>query len=155
MLDLYAGTGSLGIEALSRGAGRAVFVERSRAALGVLRRNLRELELEAVSRVLPLDVRQAARRLRAEGERFQLVLADPPYADRELAGPLGTLVSEGLLTVDAVVVVERSRRHPLQEIPGLASIDARRYGDTVIEWLAPIGNEGARGGPSEQGESQP
>jgi 16S rRNA G966 N2-methylase RsmD len=79
VLDLYAGAGSLGIEALSRGAAHAVFAERSPAALAALRRNLRELELTGCSRVLSEDVESALARLRGEGARFDLVLMDPPY----------------------------------------------------------------------------
>src|SRR5262245_9255185 len=74
VLDLYAGTGALGIEALSRGAARAVFVDRSDASLSALRRNLRTLDLEARARVVRGDVRAALRRLAGEAMRFDLVL---------------------------------------------------------------------------------
>ncbi|HKA16047.1 MAG TPA: 16S rRNA (guanine(966)-N(2))-methyltransferase RsmD [Myxococcota bacterium] len=135
VLDLYAGTGALGIEALSRGAARAVFVERSNASLAALRRNLRTLELDDHARVVCGDVRGVLRRLAGEGMRFDLVLADPPYEDRALAAPLALLVSGGLLAPGATVVVERSRRHPLPPIEGLVSHGSRRYGDTELEWL--------------------
>jgi 16S rRNA (guanine966-N2)-methyltransferase len=79
VLDLYAGAGTLGIEALSRGAEQAVFVERSRDALAALRGNLQDLELVGCSRVLSEDVESALERLRREGARFDLVLMDPPY----------------------------------------------------------------------------
>jgi 16S rRNA (guanine966-N2)-methyltransferase len=137
VLDLYAGTGALGIEALSRGAERVVFVERSNASLSALRRNLRTLELDAHARVVRADVRSALRRLAGEGLRFDLVLADPPYEDRELGAPLSLLVSGGLLAPGATVVVERSRRHPLPAVEGLVSQGSRRYGDTELEWLGP------------------
>lgn len=150
VLDLYAGTGALGIEALSRGAGRAVFVERSRAALAVLRRNLSGLGLEASSRVLALDARAAARRLAAEGERFRLVLADPPYADPGWGEALASLVAAGVLEPEALVVVERGRRHSLPEIPGLQTRDSRRYGDTVLEWF----EVGRTQDPEPEGERQ-
>jgi 16S rRNA (guanine966-N2)-methyltransferase len=149
VLDLYAGTGALGIEALSRGAERAVFVERSNASLAALRRNLRTLELEACARVMRGDVRSALRRLAVEGLCFDLVLADPPYADRELAAPLSLLVSGQLLAPGATVVVERSRRHPLPGVPGLVSHGSRRYGDTELEWL-----EAGEAPPVPKGESQ-
>src|SRR5258705_4935116 len=113
VLDLFAGTGALGIEALSRGAARAVFVDRSNASLAALRRNLRTLELDACTRVVRGDVRGALRRLAGERLRFDLVLADPPYEDDALAAPLALLVSGALLAPGATVVVERSRRHPL------------------------------------------
>jgi len=148
VLDLYAGTGALGIEALSRGAEHAVFVERSNASLSALRRNLRTLELDDLARVVRGDVRGALRRLAGEGMRFDLVLADPPYDDLALAAPLALLVSGGLLTPGATVVVERSRRHPLPPIEGLVSHGSRRYGDTELEWLEagdpPPAGEGAR-----------
>jgi 16S rRNA (guanine966-N2)-methyltransferase len=148
VLDLYAGTGALGIEALSRGAERAVFVERSNASLAALRRNLLALELDACTRVVRGDVRSALRRLAGERERFDLVLADPPYDDREIATPLSLLVSGGLLAPGATVVVERSRRHPLPSVAGLVSLGSRRYGDTELEWL------GAGEPPAEQGETK-
>ena len=149
VLDLYAGTGTLGIEALSRGAARAVFVERSNASLAALHRNLAALDLEDRARVVRGDVCGALRRLAGEHMRFDLVLADPPYDDRALAAPLGLLVSGGLLAPGATVVVERSRRHPLPEVEGLVSHDTRRYGDTELEWL------GAGGpGPADKGERQ-
>jgi 16S rRNA (guanine966-N2)-methyltransferase len=148
VLDLYAGTGALGIEALSRGAERAVFVERSNASLAALRRNLLALELDACARVMRGDVRSALRRLAGEREHFDLVLADPPYDDREIATPLSLLVSGGLLAPGATVVVERSRRHPLPSIAGLVSQGSRRYGDTELEWL------GAGEAPAEQGETK-
>ena len=145
VLDLYAGTGALGIEALSRGAARAVFVERSNASLGALRRNLLALELDDCTRVVRGDVRGALRRLAGEQMRFDLVLADPPYDDLALAEPLALLVTGGLLAPDATVVVERSRRHPLPSVAGLVSQGSRRYGDTELEWL------GAGDAPAEQG----
>src|SRR5262245_57043500 len=143
VLDLYAGTGALGIEALSRGAERAVFVERSNASLAALRRNLLALELGACTGV----VRGALRRLAGERMRFDLVLADPPYDDRELAAPLSLLVSGGLLAPGATVVVERSRRHPLPDVAGLVSQGSRRYGDTELEWLGAGGTPAEQGGP--------
>jgi 16S rRNA (guanine966-N2)-methyltransferase len=146
VLDLYAGTGALGIEALSRGAERAVFVERSNASLSALRRNLRTLELDAYARVVRGDVRGALRRLAGEGLRFDLVLADPPYDDPSVAAPLALLVSGRLLAPGATVVVERSRRHPLPAVEGLVSLGSRRYGDTELEWL------GAGDPPADEGE---
>jgi 16S rRNA (guanine966-N2)-methyltransferase len=146
VLDLYAGTGALGIEALSRGAAHVVFVERSNASLSALRRNLLALELDDCTRVVRGDVRSALRRLAGERMRFDLVLADPPYDDRAIAAPLALLVSGGLLAPGATVVVERSRRHPLPAVSGLVSLGSRRYGDTELEWL------GAGEAPAEQGE---
>ena len=146
VLDLYAGTGALGIEALSRGAAHVVFVERSNASLTALRRNLLALELEDCTRVVRGDVRSALRRIAGERICFDLVLADPPYAEPALAEPLALLVTGALLARDATVVVERSRRHPLPSVAGLVSQGSRRYGDTELEWL------GAGDPPADQGD---
>jgi 16S rRNA (guanine966-N2)-methyltransferase len=130
--DLYAGSGALGIEALSRGAERAVFVERSAAAIEALRRNLDELELGDRGRVLHSDVRTAIRQLDRRGERFELILMDPPYASGEAEKAMAALVGAGILSIDGTLVVEASRRHLPGEVAGLERLDVRRYGDTVM-----------------------
>jgi len=135
VLDLYAGTGALGIEALSRGAERVVFVERSAASLAVLRRNLTALSLRDRARIVRGEVRSALRRLGRDRERFDLVLADPPYDDVDVADRLAGLVAGDLLAPGAVLVVERSRRHPVASIEGLVARETRRYGDTTLEWF--------------------
>ena len=147
VLDLYAGTGALGIEALSRGASAAVFVERSRAALAVLRRNLDELDLNVRSgpaRVIRGDACAVLRRLGRAGERFDLVLLDPPYASGEAPPALAGLVEGGLLAPDAEVVLEASRRHPVTPVAGLVLRDQRRYGDTLIARFGPEPTDRAR-----------
>jgi 16S rRNA (guanine966-N2)-methyltransferase len=132
VLDLYAGSGILGVEAISRGAALVVCVERSHATLTVLRANLESLGLDSVARVIGRDVVDAIRALGGEGERFDLVLLDPPYASDEAPRALAALVSAQVLNPDAVVVLERSRSHPLPPVDGLTIWDERRYGDTVI-----------------------
>jgi 16S rRNA (guanine(966)-N(2))-methyltransferase RsmD len=134
ILDLYAGTGALGIEALSRGATSAVFVERDHGALGALRRNLRDIGLEDRSRVLGLDVRTALRRLAADRVRFCWVFLDPPYV-KETEGVLAELSGNDLLTPCAVVVVEHDHRHrPPASVGGLFLTDSRAYGDTELSF---------------------
>ena len=128
VLDLYAGSGALGIEALSRGAERAVFVERDARAAAVLRTNLEALEIDA--EVRRIDALLALRDARERSESYSLVLCDPPY--RQAAG-LGETLSEALgpvLAVQARVVTESDRRHPLDL--HLSLITERRYGDTLI-----------------------
>jgi len=139
VLDLYAGSGALGIEALSRGAERAVFVERSRRVLDTLRGNVTTLGLDDRSRVLPADAASACRRLAAEGLRFELVLADPPYASGEAARALRALAECGLVAPGGTVVVESGRRHPVPDVAGFARRDERRYGDTVLARFEPEG----------------
>ncbi len=134
MLDLYAGTGALGLEALSRGAHRAVFVERDQQALVALRRNLRELGLEDRSAVVGAEVCGALRRLAARDEHFSWVFLDPPYG-KETEGVLAELSGGDLLTPCAVVIVEHDRRHrPPSSVGGLFQTDRRQYGDTELSF---------------------
>lgn len=128
VLDLYAGSGALGIEALSRGAASAVFVERDARVAAVLRSNLEALGLDADLR--RLDAVKALHDARERGETYSLVLCDPPY---RLAAGLGEPLTAALgpvLAGDARVVTESDRREPLDL--HLPLIDERRYGDTLI-----------------------
>jgi 16S rRNA (guanine966-N2)-methyltransferase len=133
VLDLFAGTGALGIEALSRGAVRAVFVEDHPGALKALAHNLETLGLRDRSRVLPLPAAAALRQLAAQGEQFGLVFLDPPYGGGAAAATLGALVGSSLLLPEAWVVAEHSRRETLPESAGaLRQRTLRRYGDTQV-----------------------
>jgi 16S rRNA (guanine966-N2)-methyltransferase len=147
VLDLYAGTGALGIEALSRGAPRAVFVEREHQALVALRRNLKELGLEDRSSVVGADVCSALRRLGARrndgGQQFCWVFLDPPYV-KETQGVLAEIAGCELLAPGAVVIVEHDRRNrpPGGEGSSLAGLflsDRRHYGDTELSFYRSFG----------------
>lgn len=139
VLDAYAGSGALGIEALSRGARGAVFVERDRSVVGVLRANLRALDLEDLSEIVVADL---ATRLRAGGlpGEFDIVLADPPYRAYPGAALLVGLERTGALADDAWVVVERDERvEPFEGSPGtLAKFRTARYGHTCLDFYARI-----------------
>jgi 16S rRNA (guanine966-N2)-methyltransferase len=136
VLDLYAGTGALGIEALSRGAARAVFVERDGWAATSLQANLGTLGLAEPEAVLRrADVAAALRDARERGETYDLILCDPPY---RLAADLGRTLSDllpPLLAAGARVVTESDRRTPLDL--DLSRSDERRYGDTLIRIHVP------------------
>jgi 16S rRNA (guanine966-N2)-methyltransferase len=132
VLDLFAGTGAMAIEALSRGAAGAVLVESSPAALGALRANLASLEAEGAV-CLPLDYREAVRRLSAKGRTFDLVFLDPPYGKGLVGHSAGLLSRAGILAPGAVVVAERASRDPAEALPAGWHVRAeRRYGDTRI-----------------------
>ena len=130
VLDLYAGSGALGLEALSRGAVSAVFVEQDPRAFGVLRANIAELGLGAEeARVVRGD---ALRNASSGGGPYDLVLIDPPY---RLAADLGRTLSDGIrpvLAPGARVVTESDRRSPLAL--DLPLTDDRRYGDTLLHF---------------------
>jgi 16S rRNA (guanine(966)-N(2))-methyltransferase RsmD len=132
VLDLFAGTGAMAIESLSRGAAGAVLVESSPNALTALRTNLATLGAEGAL-CLPLDYREAVRRLSAKGRTFDLVFLDPPYG-KGLVGRSAELLSRaGILAPGAVVVAERASRDPLETLPPDWRERAdRRYGDTRI-----------------------
>lgn len=143
-LDLFAGSGALGIEALSRGAERAVFVERDTSAVTTLRANLEALGLsEPDATVRVGDAMGALRAARARDEKYDLVFIDPPYRHASgLQGELSALLP-ALLTPTARVVVESDRRAPAEL--ALETVTRRRYGDTTITiHRLPTKGEGGR-----------
>ena len=134
VLDLYAGSGALGLEALSRGAGSVVFVESSAGVLPVLTANLASVGLPG-GRVVAGSVHTVLGG--APPARFDLVLADPPYAtpDTEVIGVLQRLSGGGWLAPDAVVVVERASRDQLFEWPTpFTGLRDRRYGEALLRY---------------------
>jgi 16S rRNA (guanine966-N2)-methyltransferase len=128
VLDLYAGTGALALEAVSRGAESAVCVERSAAALAALERNVRELGLEERVSIERGDALGYARRLLGSTDRFDVVFCDPPYAD-PLEPLLESVVAEGWWSRAAVVEHAAARR---PAAPPGTEVDTRRYGDTGV-----------------------
>jgi len=134
VLDLCCGTGALGLEALSRGAVGAVFVDRAGPSLAALARNLQSLGIGDARR-LRADARAAVGRLAREGQRFDLVFVDPPYDDARLPRLCGALAASGVLASGARVVVESAKRHPWQPPSSLCVEDERDYGDTRVTWL--------------------
>jgi 16S rRNA (guanine(966)-N(2))-methyltransferase RsmD len=135
VLDLFAGNGCLGIEALSRGAASATFVERDRGALSALRANLTELGLTDSTRVLSVDARRALSDLRSRRRRFDVILADPPYGGRWSEALLGCNGLAGLLRPGGSVILERSQREPEPLVTGrLRHRDSKTYGETRFDW---------------------
>ncbi|MFZ2089132.1 MAG: 16S rRNA (guanine(966)-N(2))-methyltransferase RsmD [Desulfobaccales bacterium] len=135
VLDLFAGTGALSLEALSRGAADAVLVEEQGAALSVLQKNLDTLGLTERARVLPLPVAAALRKLTAQGTQFSLIFLDPPYGRGLALKTLATLQDSGILSPDARVVAEHSQRETLPDQVGrLILSHNRRYGDTQVSF---------------------
>lgn len=128
VLDLYAGTGALALEALSRGARSATCVERSPAALAALERNVRDLGLGDRVTIVRGDALTWARRLRGETDRFDLVFCDPPYADPP--EPVLSDVAGGTWWTTAAVLEHAASRPPV--VPEGLLADTRRYGDTGV-----------------------
>lgn len=137
VLDLFAGTGAVGIEALSRGAARVVFVERDRAALRALRANLAAVGAgHARARVVAGDAVAAVRRLGRSEQPFDLVFLDPPYAGDLAPRTLAALTRSGLVRPGTRVVVQHRAGVPLPRVAGLEPVGpVRRFGDTALTLL--------------------
>lgn len=133
VLDLYAGTGALAFESLSRGAAHATLVEKDRAALAAIAENVKALGLEDRTRVVPVEIARCVGRLPAEG--FDLIFADPPYRDvpsGELVKSLDPIFRAEVMRENARFVLELASRDQVPEIAALALVKRRTYGDTEI-----------------------
>ena len=128
VLDLFAGSGAMGLEALSRGAARAVFVESDTQACRAINENLDRLRLTG-AQVLCQDATQF---LRQEHRAFDLVFCDPPYDELDRRLPELARAAPRLLQEDGVLVLESSSRDPEPELPGLEATSSRRYGAARI-----------------------
>jgi len=133
VLDLYAGSGAIGIEALSRGAAHATFVEKAQAALTALRTNLERTHLAELARVEPREVERFLRD--ATDDEWDLVFLDPPYEQRAIVAPLRAVVPH--LAPGARVVVKHFWRAEMPEVEGLEAVRQRRFGETMLTfWKA-------------------
>lgn len=134
VLDLYAGTGALSFDALSRGASFAVLVDKDRAAAAAIRDNAAQLGVASQVQLLHAPVDKALSTLaRGTAPAFDLVFVDPPYArvaSPELSQELAQCVT--WLTSDGVLVLEHGKRDPAPMVPGLAWDETRAYGDTHV-----------------------
>lgn len=136
VLDAFAGTGALGIEAVSRGASELVAVDLAPRSIRTLQRNIDDLGFGDRARVRRGDARKVLPRLADEGRRFDLVFVDPPYDAQLVAPVLELIVAGNLLAEGGRVVVERAKRHDWPPVPGLRCDDERTYGDTVVQFLS-------------------
>lgn len=135
VLDAYAGSGALGLEALSRGAAHCVFVESGRDAVRVIETNLSALGLQARATLIATELARAKGALERTAP-FDVVVADPPWPIAEPAARLLLTSVGGLLSPRATVVVGHPRRQPLELGPevGFAHIQTRHWGDSAMSW---------------------
>ena len=136
VLDLFAGTGALGLEALSRGAHNAVLIETHKNALCALRRNIKALGLEGRATILKWDILKNLNCLKVFSARIDLVFMDPPYARNLIEPTLSNLHACGCLEAGARVIVEHSPREAISgdELP-FHQEDRRTYGKTLVSFL--------------------
>lgn len=137
VLDLFAGSGALGIEALSRRADAAVFIDIDRKAIGVLQANIKDLGLEEQSRIIRWDVTKNLSCLYALNRSYDLVFMDPPYLTHMIAPTLRNLHISQFLARGARIIVEHSLREPVAPAGQLPFevADQRRYGKTLVTFL--------------------
>ena len=139
VLDLFAGTGSLGLECLSRGASRAVFVDKAPQAIKAINRNVEACRLEEKSTVYKRDVLRGLGFLKPFSPAFDLVFLDPPYEKDFAERALQLVDHAGKIQEGALVIVEHSSREMLPErIARLALDDRRDYGKTLVSFYRPV-----------------
>ncbi|MGB9903356.1 MAG: 16S rRNA (guanine(966)-N(2))-methyltransferase RsmD [Desulfotomaculales bacterium] len=132
-LDLFAGCGNVGIEALSRGARTVFFVEKDPRAVKVIAENLRILSLSAFARVMRDDVFVAVKKLGRKGERFEVIFLDPPYGRHMEVPVMEAIAKSGLLQPEGVLIAESTKREVLPfRINGLVLVRQEKYGDTML-----------------------
>lgn len=134
-LDLFAGTGSVAIEALSRGAGHAVLVENNRSAVNVIKENLTRTKLSDNAELLSTDVFNAIKTLALLNKGFDIIYLDPPYREGFYQRVLLEIADNNLLNSGGIVVAESSRQiQPPEQVANLSITRRQRYGDTVINF---------------------
>ena len=134
-LDLFSGSGAIGIEALSRGAKEAVFVEQAPKALEAIGQNLSQTKLTERAEVKKMDVLAALALLGSQGRQFDLIFLDPPY-QKGLYGPvLEAIVREKVLKEDGMIIAEHLSKETMPPIAGLTVSRVKNYGATAMTFL--------------------
>lgn len=132
VLDLFAGTGALGLEALSRGAARAIFIDDGPVARGLIRQNIETLGVIGETKLWRRDATQLGPR---RGEPYSLIFVDPPYAQGHGQQAIASALAGGWIAPGAVVVLEEAAGITIEPPPGLEEADRRTYGETAITIL--------------------
>ncbi|MBN1614851.1 MAG: 16S rRNA (guanine(966)-N(2))-methyltransferase RsmD [Deltaproteobacteria bacterium] len=136
-LDLYAGSGAVGLEALSRGARKAVFVDRDAEAARIIGKNVEAFGFGGSCEMLTMEAGRGIELLSGRRERFDILFADPPYGEGWIDDTLRRLGDGSLAAVDGILILQHSRREvPDEPLPAVFSMtDQRRYGDTVLSFI--------------------
>lgn len=140
-LDLFAGSGGLGIEALSRGMEKAIFIDRDGQALATIKENLRVTKYEEQSDVFRNDYKQALRALKNREVQFDLVFLDPPYKDGTIEGIISYLDTNNMVKVNGFIVTEHHKSRPLQqEIGNFQQVKYENYGICSVQIYKKVEN---------------
>ena len=133
VLDLFAGTGSLGIECLSRGALSATFVDVSKDSINIVKSNVKKARVENESTILNLDFKTAIDRLNVQNKKFDIIFMDPPYYKNMFIDALSNIDNSNLLSEDGIIVVEHDTKDKfIDKIGRLEKIKEKKYGNTTL-----------------------
>ncbi|HHW49234.1 MAG TPA: 16S rRNA (guanine(966)-N(2))-methyltransferase RsmD [Clostridiaceae bacterium] len=136
VLDLFAGTGNLGIEALSRGAASAVFIDKSPECISVIKENLKHTKLEERATVIPGDVMAVLKKMSNNFKKYDIIFMDPPYNKNLIQDTLKIIEENGIIKNDGIVVVEKSAKDDTAlNLEKLKLFRVKRYGDTVLSFF--------------------
>lgn len=135
VLDLFAGTGALGIEALSRGAHHAVFIDFNRKAIGAIGQNLKRCGAEGISKIIRWDVRKDLKCIFSYTPKFDLIFIDPPYNNGAVLSSLNHLDTVQSINDKAIVVIEHGWKEPIPDHDRFKIADQRKYGKTLVSFL--------------------
>jgi len=135
VLDLFSGSGNLGIEALSRGASKAVFVDQSRYCTGIIRKNLENVKFMDRAGILTMPVERAIPFLAREGEKFDIIFMDPPYNMNFIVKTLQLLDDFDIINKDGIIACEHQKNEIApDELGRLVKVKDRTYGDTLYSF---------------------
>lgn len=134
-LDLFSGSGGIGIESLSRGASKAAFVEKDSNALNCIKQNLMKTKLQDYAIIYSEDSLTALQKLSRKGEKFDIIFMDPPYAMEGVANLLQVIVQNNLLSENGYIILERSTNTLVPTIPNLVLWKEKVYKTTTLSFL--------------------
>ncbi|VBB05672.1 n-6 adenine-specific dna methylases signature [Lucifera butyrica] len=136
VLDLFAGTGNLGLEALSRGAEKAVFIDQSLQSVALIKENARRTKLADRTEIYKNDVFKAIDKLSQTGRSFDLIFCDPPYNQGLITAVLEKVAFYTILNPEAMLIIEHSRHEMINsELPSFQILRTEKYGETLVSFL--------------------
>ena len=147
VLDLFAGSGNLGLEALSRGASQAVFVDESRLCRSIIEENINRTHMSGKAQVIQSDVFRAIQALSREGRRFDMIFIDPPYSHNYVNKTLQMIEENDIIFENGLIAVEHHEdEQPADVIGRITKVRSRNYGDTVFSFYVRSFDEPAERG---------
>lgn len=132
VLDLFAGSGALGIEALSRGASQAVFCDNSLDSIKIIKSNIEKARVVDRSKIVSGDYKRCLRDMEAKNQSFDMIFVDPPYYEGLFEEVLDTIRSSKILKKDGIVIVEHDAKRPIGQVEGLEVYKEKKYGITML-----------------------